>query len=295
MTVTISNLPNQSAAPDDNALIPIVEDSETRKILFQNLIKDLRCPVKKIYSTFIEQNQKNLDEKMFGFFNAVASGQALASGTPVNTNVGVAHVVLIVNAGTDVIGDITITGDTVTHADSKDITAGDTEIISINGLTTDTSDTDADGNRRLAYTNLYKTGKIFRGDITISTTDVDLSDLDVVQIFTTHSVAGITVNAFEIIARPTNGAAWMYSYLYGLTEDTALKTMDLERIASVEIPAALTEANVGILGIQEGIDFTAPGTHAFFAETFFGPDAQSYWDDISIRIEVKENISLTNI
>ena len=196
-----------------------------------------------VFSNFIEENTRNLDENLWGSLLSLSTGDTIDNG-PTNIVVtnGISKLVLVLNTCSDSAGDITATGTSV-NRDTGAETGSDTSVMTISGTTTDGSDTDASGNTRHSFTNSYITGKWFKGSVTFSTSDVNCTDVD------TYSVAfeqvndspGLTFQTYDVNAYATNNAAWFYSYCYILdvTGDTAAIT----REASLELPAADVTAN----------------------------------------------------
>lgn len=238
---------------------------------------------------FIERNDRNLDEQWNGTFIQETTSPAdgsVSSGSPVTFSKGIGKIVFVVNAGSDIDGTIVITGDTVDR-DTGAITAGNTETITIDALTTDTSDTDAEGNVRHAFSGVYITSEWFMGSISVATTNLTITDMDVfsVSFEQFNDVASYTIQTFDIALTPTNNAAWFYAYLYTLDVDTATKKADLVRQISLEVAAADSIANsperlrLGNQGIA--LDGTNDG---FWVELFFGPDAQRYWENVTAKI-----------
>ena len=284
--------------PDDSAIIPVVQDGKTWAAALSSVLKDLRVRVPLEYTTYLEQNAQLIDEDLFGSFRpAIATGQSLSSGSPLNITIGLGHVVFVVNAGSDFSGTITESGTTVPHTNTNTEQTGQTEDIVLTGLTTDNSITDAQGNIVPLFDRAYMTTKLFKGAITISTTDVNLSDVDIYTLFTTHMIpAGEhRVDAVEFIARTTNANAWAYAYLIGIEQDTELRTVDSTLLASVSIPVADTEAGRTFVGLIENINFDVISAHGFYLKLFLGPDANAYWRDITIRVETSRLIPVENV
>jgi hypothetical protein len=170
---------------------------------------------------------------------------ALATAQPLNavpTNLvfttGIGKFFLIVNAGSDTTGTVTVTGDSVDR-DTGVITRGDTETLTLAGLSTDTSSTDANGNVIYGFDNGYLTSKWFTGSITLSTTNLTLTDVDVwhcsFEQFNDSPV--MTINTFDINLLATNAAAEFDGYLYSVENASGVLTLTL-----------LSELHVGTAG-----------------------------------------------
>ncbi len=141
---------------------------------------------------------------------------------------------VVVNAGTDLAGDITVTGDSVDR-DTGVITVGDTDTITIDALSTDGSDTDGNGNTRHSFTGAYISSKWFTGTVTLSTVDLTLTDVDVyhVSFEQFNDSPNLVVTTFDINAFTTSVNAEIDAYLYSL-EVTGDKC-DIARIASLNV------------------------------------------------------------
>jgi hypothetical protein len=86
--------------------------------------------------------------------------------------------VVVINAGSDVVGDITVTGTTVDRNTGVE-TPADTDTITIDAVSTDNSTTDARSNPIHELVDAYITSKWFTGAVVFSTADVNLSDVDI--------------------------------------------------------------------------------------------------------------------
>jgi hypothetical protein len=165
---------------------------------------------------FVDQNQRFLEEEVHGGFQNIVTADTLDS--------------------------ITVTGTSVDR-DSGAETGADTDTVSIDGVTTDASDTDADGNTRHSFTNAYITSKWFKGSVTLTTADVDLSDVDIYYISFEqwNDQPEIELDTLDITATATNAAAWLYAYLYTVVPEG--DTVTITRVASIDLPAAEVTAN----------------------------------------------------
>lgn len=231
----------------------------------------------------IEKNQRQLDEHFNGTFTNHVDADTLSSGVDIAYTHGQGKVFIVVNAGSDLDGTIAITGTTVDR-DTGVETGADTENITIDALTTDDSDTDAESNVRHAFTGAYITSKWFRGSVTISTTDVNLSDVDIwcVSFEQVNDTPDLTLQTFDTSFDITNTAAWLYLYLYTVAVTTATKKCNLTRSASLELAVGDTDIapyrrRIGNLGVT--LDGTKDG---FWFEAHFGPNNQNYFEDVTI-------------
>jgi hypothetical protein len=240
-----------------------------------------------ILTAYIEENARNLDENIWGFFLSQTTASALSSGSPINTTVGCHRILIVVNAGSDVSGTLTITGTTRDREDTSNSTPANTEDIVIDGLSTDNSSTDAQGNTVHEFLNVFMSDNWFEGAITISTTDLNISDLDIYAILYHQfdDFYNIYLKTLNVTAKVTNASGWFYMYLYLIDCVNLNKKYNIENIVAHEITAAITVANKGyrrrkkirrVINGNEG--------HGVWGELFFGPAAATYWQDISIYL-----------
>jgi hypothetical protein len=246
------------------------------------------------YAQYIERNQRQLDEKVQGTFTQYVNASALNSGSPINYTHGLSKIFVVVNAGSDFAGTITLTGTTVDRETGVE-TGADTENITIDALTTDTSDTDAESNVRHAFSGAYITNKWFKGAVAISTADVTLTDVDVwgIAFEQIDDTPRLLLQTFNSSFTVTNTAAWFYAYLYTLVVTAATKKCTLARSTSLELSAADSETAAyrlrkGNLGVV--LDGSKDG---FWYGLFMGPNVQNYFDDIALDVwfDVTRNIN----
>ena len=230
------------------------------------------------FSDYIETNARTNEHHMHGEIAPLTTTESIDSGGGFSVSPGISRVMLVVLAGSDLAGDITLTGTTVDR-DTGAETASDTEVLAINGLTTDGSDTDAAGNVRESFTKAYITTKWFRGSVALTTSDVTLTDVDVYSI-TFDQFDGepiVSLDAFDVTFSIVTGAADFFAYLYTVV-DTGTNTYDITRVASVgDVSANLAVGDfrlrrgslaVSLDGTTDGIFVTMfPGTNNRFEDT----------------------------
>jgi len=237
---------------------------------------------------FIEENLRNNNEHIYGMLVSLTSGSALNSSTPINTTGGCHRIMIVINSATDAAGTITVTGTTRDRTDTSTSTGSDTEDITISGVSTDGSSTDAEGNPIHSFSNVYITDKWFEGAITISTTNVALSDVDVYGILYHQfdDYYSVMLETYDLTAYCTNASAWLYNYMY-LVIHNGNKKYDIDNIVSHEIPAGTTVANMGYRRrkkIRRVID-CSDGEGVWFS-LFLGPSSSTYWVDVAAYLTV---------
>jgi hypothetical protein len=237
-------------------------------------------------TNYLDRNQKFLEQDIHGGLSSLATGQALDSvPTDLPVTAGTGKLMIVVNAGADTTGDITVTGTTVDRETGTE-TGADTDTVTIAGLTTDGSDTDADGNIRHSFTNAYITSKWFKGATTLSTTNLTLTDVDVWQCSfeQLNDWLEYELDTFDINAYETNTNAWLYGYLYSVVPK-GTDMVDIARESTLDLPAAEVTANKFYRLRRGNIGKVLNGTtDGFFVDLHLGPDNQTYWEDVTMKI-----------
>ncbi len=236
-------------------------------------------------------NKTSLD----GAFIPLVTGQPLDSiPTDLIISKGTGKIVIIINAGSDLTGEITVTGTSVDR--NTGVTTGsDTDIITIDALTTDNSDTDTNGNTRYSLTGAYITSKWFVGTVTLSTTNLTLTDVDVYHVSFEQfdDTEKLILDTFDANILTTNVNAEFDAYLYSL-EVTGNKC-DILREASLNVGAdgetaianrywRLRRAN-----IAKVLDGTTDGT---WVDVHYS-NSPAYVEDVTIKVWATETHSLT--
>ena len=228
---------------------------------------------------------KTSEFNFHGFLDKVKDAGAVSSGSPLSVDGSLSKLLIVVNAGADLAGTLRVTGTSVDRNTGAE-TGSDTDDLVVDAVTTDGSDTDAQGNIRHSFTGAYLTSKWFKGTVSISTTDLNLSDVDVWQVAFEqfNDEADVTVNTLDITV--TNVAVgppaeWCYGYLYAL-ERTGSKA-DISRIATVELA---TTPNPGPYRLRKGmiakaLDGTTDGV---WLDVYFGPTVVNEWENLNTKI-----------
>jgi hypothetical protein len=233
-------------------------------------------------SNYVDKPARGKQLAQFGGIEKILDAGSFSAGTPDAATNGCGKLLFVINAGADLVGDFTVTGDTVDR-NTGAITVGDTEVVTLDGASTDTSDTDAKGNVRYAFSGAYVTTKWFQGAISISTTEVDVSDFDIWNVAFHQfgdTPTSVELDTFDVTGLPTNTAAWLYAYVYSL--EVTNGTCEVVRQGTIEIPdSAIDAADVHyrrkIGGIGKTLD---PSTDGIWVDIFPGPFNQTYWGDI---------------
>jgi hypothetical protein len=158
--------------------------------------------------------------------------------TTVTVSKGIGKVLIVVNAGSDLVGSITVTGESIDRETGAS-TLGDTDVIAIDGLTTDGSGTDANLNAVYAFENAYISSKWFTGTVVLSSSTVTLTDVDTyhVSFEQFNDTPNILLETFDANIYTTNASAEFDAYLYSLTVDGSVCAVTRE-----------ADLNVGTIG-----------------------------------------------
>ena len=172
------------------------------------------------FDTFNGVPARALENNIHGGILKLADAQALGPATPANdvtVTKGTGKLFVVINAGTDLAGTFTVTGDTV-NRNTGVVTVGDTDTITVDALTTDSSTTDSNSNIVHSFTGAYITSKWFTGTVVLSTSTLNLSDIDVFHVsfeqFGDNS--DIILDTFDANIYTTNIAAEFDAYLHTL-------------------------------------------------------------------------------
>jgi hypothetical protein len=234
--------------------------------------------------TYLDVKARNQEQHIHGSFDSLSTGDALDSGTDIDITNGIGKIVIVVNAGSDFDGTITVTG-TKVDRDTGAETPAFSENIVIDALTTDASSTDANGNTVHDFTGAYITANWYFGDVTISTANVTLTDVD------TYGIAfeqlnddpTVELETIDLTMDCTNTAAWCDLYFY-LIEVTAPKC-DISTVVDMHITTAESEAD-RTYRLRRSLNSTPMDgtTNGGWAELNLGPLNLQYWEDINFKL-----------
>ncbi len=247
------------------------------------------------FSMYDAEPARGSETSLAGAFLSLATAQPLNS-VPTNLVVtkGTGKLVVVVNAGSDFAGDITVTGTSVDR-DTGATTGADTDTLTIDALTTDGSDTDTNGNTRHAFTGAYITSKWFVGTVTLSTTNLTLTDVDVYHVsFEQYDdTIDITLDTFDANILTTNVNAEFDAYLYAImvTGDKCNITREASLNVGVDGETALVNKYWRLRrgNINKAIDGSTDGT---WVDVHYS-NSPAYVEDVSIKVWATEVVPLT--
>jgi hypothetical protein len=192
-----------------------------------------------VLSHYDAEPARGSESNVHGGILALGTAGAIdAVPTTITVSKGIGKVLIVVNAGGDLVGNITITGESIDRNTGAS-TLGDTDVIPINGLTIDNSANDLNGNPMHAFENAYISSKWFTGSIVLSSSDLALTDVDTYHISFEqfNDSSDLTLDTFDANIYTTNASAEFDAYLYALVVDGSTCTITRE-----------ADLNVGTIG-----------------------------------------------
>jgi hypothetical protein len=245
-------------------------------------------------TTYTEAPSRASEDSMHGGIISLATAQPLDSvPTDIVVSKGIGKLMIVINAGSDVDGEITVTGESI-NRETGASTPADTDTITVDAVSTDGSDTDTNTNIRHSFTGAYITSKWFTGSVTLSTTDLTLTDVDVYHVsfeqFNDHPA--YILRTFDANIYTTNAAAEFDAYLYSL-EVTGDKC-NVTREASLNVGA---DGETAILNrywrLRRGnIDKSLVGTTDGIWVDVFYANSPVYVEDVTIKVWADLTVSL---
>ena len=230
------------------------------------------------------ENAKTDQDSLHGGLRQTGSqsGIVLNSGQTITDTIGISKIFLLINAGTDLAGDITITGTSVDRNTGVE-TASDTDIIPITALSTDSSTTDANGNPVYSIVGGYISSKWFKGAITLSTTDVDLTDIDIYQVAFDqfNDSESITVNTLDATYITENTTCELDCYLYAVEVSGSVCDITLLATLTHETGQSINFYRKRIGHISKELDGTKEGV---FVDLYTLPASQTYFSGVSLNV-----------
>ena len=240
---------------------------------------------------YVDLKERLSEQHMHGNLVALDTGSPLDSvPTDITVTNGLSKLIIVVNAGSDLDGEITVTGTSVDR-NTGATTGSDTDTITVDALTTDDSGTDANGNVTHDFTGAYITSKWFLGSVTLSTTDLTLTDVDTYQVsfeqFDDYSDLTLTTFDATLECNHTNGWADLYLYLLNVTGDKC----NIASIADVHVTTAQSTANTYYRLRRGNLAQAINGsTDGIWVEASLGPLASNYWEDITVKVWAYQNV-----
>lgn len=256
--------------------------------------KDITFDVPISLETYDPSPSRGSESDLHGGLQILVMGQPLDS-TPTNIVVtkGTGKVLISVNAGTDIAGTITITGTSVDR-NTGVTTPADTATITVDTLTTNTSTTDSNGNTKYSGSDIYIGSKWFTGTVTLSTTDLTLTDVDVYHLSYEqfNDSPNLTIETFDQSLYTTNTSAEFDSYLQSIevTGDKAVVSLLAEVHIGADGETAIADKYWRLRrgNINKALDGTTDGV---WITTHYS-NSPAYIEDVSTKVWASKTITV---
>ena len=221
---------------------------------------------------------------------SLATAQPLDSvPTDLVVTKGIGKLLIVINAGSDLAGDITITGESIDRNTGAS-TLADTDTITVDALTTDNSTTDSNGNVVPKFTGAYISSKWFTGTVTLSTVNLTLTDVDVYHLSFEqfNDNPNMVINTFDANIFTTNVNAEFDAYLYTIhvTGDKANIHNEAELHVGADGETAIANKYWRLRrgNLAEAIDGTTDGT---WTDIHYS-NSPVYVEDVTIKLWATE-------
>lgn len=223
---------------------------------------------------------------IWGGLFALGAGAAISSGSPLNINPGRSRVGLLINTAPDDSGTLTLSGtivDPVTGVGS----AGTEDITLLTSrLGVDSSTTDAGGNTVWNFQDMIISESVFDGSVTVSTSDVNITDVDAYAISwqrrRNSSASNYQLTSVEIFAWPTATTARLFAHFYRVSKQSGDRYYDISSVVDFSQSSAPTASRPYSFRGEPGVPFTmSAGNDGMFCELQLDPTTPE-WDDMTI-------------
>jgi len=260
--------------------------------------KTVSVPI--VFTTFDATPARNTETNYHGGLLALATGQALGPATPANditVTKGIGKLLIVVNAGTDLAGTITITGTVVNRETGA--SGADTDTITVDAVTTDTSSTGgkAGGATIHAFSGAYISSKWFQGSVVLSTSTLNLSDVDVyhVSFEQFNDASNITLETLDANLFTTNANAEFDAYLYSIEVTGSKATIAVQASLHVGTDGFTAIANKYCRLRRGNINKALDGaTDGIWIDVWYLNIANTYCQDVGIKVWASQEITLTS-
>jgi hypothetical protein len=246
------------------------------------------------FDTYDAEPSRASESNIHGGLASLATGQPLdSSPTDLVVTKGIGKMVIVINAGSDISGEITVTGETIDRNTGAS-TPGDTDVITVDALTTDGSTTDSNGNIVHVFTGAYITSKWFTGTVTLSTTDLTLTDVDVYHCSFEqfNDQSDLLLKSFDANIYTTHVNAEFDAYLHTIHVTGDKCNIDCEAELHVGADGETAIANkywrLRRGNIDEALDGTTDG---FWVDVHYS-NSPAYVEDVSLKIWVTKTAPL---
>ena len=280
----------------DNITVPSLTASQLVKTdagkVLTSTIGTVQVPICMDY--FDAEPTRASESNWHGGLLSLAVGQPLDSvPTDIVVSKGIGKIIVVVNAGGDFAGEITVTGETIDR-DTGVSTPGDTDTLTIDALTTDNTTTDANCNIVHVFIGAYITSKWFTGTVTLSTVNLTLTDVDVyhASFEQVNDNPNLVINTFDANIFTTNVSAEFDAYLYTLHVTGDKCNVDNEGELHVGAIGETAIANRYWRLRRGGIDENLDGlTDGFWVDIHYS-NSPAYVEDVTLSVWFTKTITV---
>ena len=236
-----------------------------------------------------EKNQKTGLNTLGGGLTVLATANTINTGNDIVVVKNLSKILFVVNSYTTP-GTITITGNRVSSLTGA-VTVNYTEEIVIDDVTNDaTVNTANNGTTKWSMDHAYVTNEAYTGTVTISTTDLVSTDIDIYSVwwFQNPTLAQFKLDAVTFTGTPTNNAAAADVIVYSTIADRDAKTVNIQPITHIEIDGSYPIVDPdGLFAIQRvgfpGVIDPSKYDGTFVSVSFY-PALQTYWEHVMVNL-----------
>lgn len=253
----------------------------------------VKAPSKVNISFDFPTNSRTDLDSIHGTFliNNSEDGIILNPGTPIAGTGGVSKVMAVVLAGTVLTGDLIISGIKVDRVTGIE-TPGSTETIPIDGLSTNNSTVDSNGNPVHSYENNYISVDWWKGPLVFSTPDLDLTEIRFAQIAFEqfNDVEDLVIDSLDATYKISNTGAIMDAYLYAVQVEGNMSNVtmisELHHASGEEVDAVFRKK-------QKDLNYALDGRiDGVFIDLFLAPPTQNYFTNFTMKVWATINIPI---
>jgi hypothetical protein len=228
------------------------------------------------YTAYIDEVTRRTNLDIFGGTNTLALNDTLNPTTNISLTNGVSKIGIAITSGSDFTGSIKITG-TYRNRTTWELITG-SETIAVTLLTTEVEE-------GLQYNNLYLTSLWWAGDFNITTTDVTLSSVDLIQIgfdqLGEHQ--NFTVEELDVTFRKSNVNGGLNVSFFSVLKNNGYYNLTREFFLTSEEGEGIVN---GMFRMKRngGIKKFNGTNEGFFVFVDPKPDVQDYIEDLTVRV-----------
>ena len=226
------------------------------------------------------------ESNIHGGINQLVTAGAVSSGASLAFTHGVGKVFLVVNTATVGSGIVKVKGQVIDRNTGAEATG--TSTITLSGTTTDASSLDANGNNVHSFVKAYITNKWFHGTCTVSTTIVDIQDMDIYHCsfeqFNDNKHLWLTTFDVNLLASHVN--ADFDAYLYTVVPDGS--KLDITAVASLNLGTPIADMYYRLR--RGNLDIEMDGSKdGVFVDAHYS-NSPAYIEDMTMKVWAEREV-----